>query len=251
MSLLLFISYNEGFGGVLFIIMTSKVKKDIMLIYNKLYHLYGPQGWWPLMGYIGSNPTKKGTKMSYHPLNYNLPETREDVYEIILGTILTQNTSWTSAENALLNLKALNVIDPENLLNLNEDILKEAIRCAGFLNQKAEYIREVTKFYISLEGEIPARKEILRVKGVGNETADSILLYAYKQPEFVVDSYTKRIFVYQGLIDYNDNYINIKNLFESHLSKDKIVYNEYHALIVEHGKRYYSKKPYGINDPLI
>ena len=251
MSLLLFISYNEGFRGVLFIIMTSKVKKDIMLIYNKLYHLYGPQGWWPLMGYRGSNPTKTGAKMSYHPLNYNLPETREDVYEIILGTILTQNTSWTSVENALLNLKALNVIDPENLLNLNEDILKEAIRCAGFLNQKAEYIREVTKFYISLEGEIPARKEILRVKGVGNETADSILLYAYKQPEFVVDSYTKRIFVYQGLIDYNDNYINIKNLFESHLSKDKIVYNEYHALIVEHGKRYYSKKPYGINDPLI
>jgi len=203
------------------------------------------------MGYRGSNPTKTGAKMSYHPLNYNLPETREDVYEIILGTILTQNTSWTSAENALLNLKALNVIDPENLLNLNEDILKEAIRCAGFLNQKAEYIREVTKFYISLEGEIPARKAILRVKGVGNETADSILLYAYKQPEFVVDSYTKRIFVYQGLIDYNDNYNNIKNLFESHLSRDMIVYNEYHALIVEHGKRYYSKKPYGINDPLI
>jgi len=251
MSLLLFISYNEGFRGVLFIIMTSKVRKDIRLIYNKLFHLYGPQGWWPLMGYRGSNPTKTGAKMSYHPLNYNLPETREDVYEIILGTILTQNTSWTSVENALLNLKALNVIDPENLLNLNEDILKEAIRCAGFLNQKAEYIREVTKFYISLEGEIPARKEILRVKGVGNETADSILLYAYKQPEFVVDSYTKRIFVYQGLIDYNDNYINIKNLFESHLSKDMIVYNEYHALIVEHGKRYYSKKPYGITDPLI
>ena len=241
----------EGFGGVLFIIMTTKVGKDIRLIYNKLYHLYGPQGWWPLIGYGGSNPTKTGAKMGYHPLNYNLPETRGDIYEIILGTILTQNTSWTSAEKALLNLKDLNVIDTENLLNLNEDILKEAIRCAGFLNQKAEYIREVTKFYISLEGEIPARKEILRVKGVGNETADSILLYAYKQPEFVVDAYTRRIFIHQDLIDYKDNYNNIKNLFESHLSPDMVVYNEYHALIVEHGKSYYSKKPYGINDPLI
>ncbi len=237
----------KGFRGVLFIIMTTKVGKDIRLIYNKLYHLYGPQGWWPLIGYGGSNLAK----MCYHPLNYNLPEIREDIYEIILGTILTQNTSWTSAENALLNLKALDVIDPENLLNLNEDILKEAIRCAGFLNQKAEYIIEVTKFYISLEGEIPARKEILKVKGVGNETADSILLYAYKQPEFVVDSYTRRIFIHQGLIDDKDNYNKIKNLFESNLSPDITVYNEYHALIVEHGKRFYSKKPYGINDPLI
>ncbi len=239
-----------GFGGVLFIIMTNKVEKDIKLVYNKLYHLYGPQGWWPLMEYGGSNPTKTGAKMGYHPLNYHLPETRADVYEIILGTILTQNTTWTSAENALLNLKALNVIDPENLLNLDKDILKEAIRCAGFLNQKTKYLREVTKFFISLEGEIPARKEILRVKGVGNETADSILLYAYKQPEFVVDAYTRRIFIHRGLIDYKDNYNNIKNLFESHLSQDMVVYNEYHALIVEHGKRYYSKKPYGINDPL-
>ena len=239
-----------GFGGVLFIIMTNKVEKDVKLVYNKLYHLYGPQGWWPLMEYGGSNPTKTGAKMGYHPLNYHLPETRADVYEIILGTILTQNTTWTSAENALLNLKALNVIDPENLLNLDKDILKEAIRCAGFLNQKTKYLREVTKFFISLEGEIPARKEILRVKGVGNETADSILLYAYKQPEFVVDAYTRRIFIHRGLIDYKDNYNNIKNLFESHLSQDMVVYNEYHALIVEHGKRYYSKKPYGINDPL-
>ena len=230
--------------------MTSNVGKEILLIYNKLYNLYGPQGWWPLMGYKGSNPTKTGAKMGYHPLNYDLPETREEIYEIILGTILTQNTTWTSAEKALLNLKALNVIDPEKLLNLNKDVLKEAIRCAGFLNQKAEYLNEVTKFFISLDGEIPRREEIIRVKGVGNETADSILLYAYKQREFVVDAYTKRIFIHQGLINSEDNYNTIKNFFESHLPSDMVVYNEYHALIVEHGKRYYSKKPYGINDPL-
>ena len=112
--------------------------------------------------------------------------------------------------------------------------------------RSSEGARETTRV-----DEIPARKEILKVKGVGNETADSILLYAYKQPEFVVDSYTRRIFIHQGLIDDKDNYNKIKNLFESNLSPDITVYNEYHALIVEHGKRFYSKKPYGINDPLI
>lgn len=231
--------------------MTNKLGEDIRLIYSKLYNLYGPQGWWPLMNYEGSNPTKTGATRGYHPLNYDIPKTREEVYEIILGTILTQNTAWTSAGKALLNLKELKVINPEKLLNLKEDTLKEAIKCAGFLNQKAEYIKEVTKYYISLEGKIPTRKELIMVKGVGNETADSILLYAFKQPEFVVDAYTKRIFIYQGIIKDNDGYAKIKNLFESHIIQDMIVYNEYHALIVEHAKRYYSKKPYGTNDPIL
>ena len=231
--------------------MTNDKGEDIRLIYSKLYNLYGPQGWWPLMDYEGSNPTKTGATMGYHPLNYNIPKTRREIYEIILGTILTQNTTWTSAEKALLNLKELNVINPEKLINLKEDTLKEAIRCAGFLNQKAKYIKEVTEFYISLEGMIPTRKELIKVEGVGNETADSILLYAFKQPEFVVDAYTKRIFIYHWIIKENNGYDMIKNLFESNLNNDMIVYNEYHALIVEHAKRYYSKKPYGVNDPIL
>lgn len=203
------------------------------------------------MDYEGSNPTKTGATMGYHPLNYDIPKTRREIYEIILGTILTQNTTWTSAEKALLNLKELNMINPEKLLNLKEDRLKEAIRCAGFLNQKAKYIKEVTEFYISLEGMIPTRKELIKVKGVGNETADSILLYAFKQPEFVVDAYTKRIFIYHSVIKDNDGYDKIKNLFESNLNHNMIIYNEYHALIVEHAKRYYSKKHYGVNDPIV
>jgi endonuclease-3 related protein len=231
--------------------MTNNKGEDIRLIYNKLYNLYGPQGWWPLINHKGSNPTKTGATIGYHPLNYDLPESRNDIYEIILGAILTQNTTWTSAEKALLNLKELDVINPEKLINLKEDTLKEAIRCAGFLNQKAKYIKEVTEFYISLEGMIPTRKELIKVKGVGNETADSILLYAFKQPEFVVDAYTKRIFIYHWIIKENDGYDMIKNLFESNLNNDMIVYNEYHALIVEHAKRYYSKKPYGVNDPIL
>jgi endonuclease III related protein len=229
----------------------TKVVEDIGLIFHRLYNTYGPQGWWPLMNYEVSNPTKTGATRGYHPLDYDLPKTSNDIYEIILGTILTQNTTWTSAEKALLNLRNLNVINPEKLLNLDGEVFKEAIRCAGFLNQKSDYIKEVTKFYIKLEGKIPTRKELLMVKGVGNETADSILLYAYKQPEFVVDAYTRRIFISRGLIGDKDNYITIKKFFEANLTKDYVVYNEYHALIVEHAKRYYSRKPYGVDDPIL
>ena len=180
--------------------MNDDVGEDIRLIYRNLYNHYGPQGWWPLINHKGLNPTKTGATRGYHPLNYNLPQSRNDIFEIMVGTILTQNTTWTSAEKALLNLNHINAMVPEKLLDLSEDTLKEAIRCAGFLNQKADYLREITKFYISLKGRIPGREELLMVKGVGNETADSILLYGYKQAEFVVDAYTKRIFIHQGII---------------------------------------------------
>ncbi len=216
-----------------------------------MYSLYGPQGWWPLLDHDGSNHSKTGAHEGYHPLNYELPETRNQVYEIILGTILTQNTAWTSAEKALKNLKKLDAIEPERIMSLNNELLKSAIRCAGFLNQKADYILEITKFFIILSGETPTRRDLLDVKGVGNETADSILLYAYKQEEFVVDAYTRRMFTHIGLINNKDSYIEVKKRFESNLPADIAVYNEYHALIVEHAKRYYSKKPYGVNDPLI
>ena len=224
--------------------------KLIIKIYEKLYDLYGPQGWWPLINHDGTNPTKTGAIRGYHPENYDLPTTRNQVYEIIIGAILTQNTSWLSAEMALFNLDELNAIEPEKLLKLDDETLKSTIRCAGFLNQKAVYLREITKFFIESDGKVPTRKELLGVKGVGNETADSILLYAYKQPQFVVDAYTKRIFIHLGLVNENIKYMELKNLFESSLPKDVALYQEYHALIVEHAKRYYSKKPYGVDDPL-
>ncbi|MCZ3367002.1 MULTISPECIES: endonuclease III domain-containing protein [Methanobacterium] len=226
------------------------MQEKIIEIYGKLYDLYGPQGWWPLINHDGINPTKTGAIRGYHPENYELPTKRDQVYEIIIGAILTQNTSWLSAEMALFNLDELDVISPEKLLKLDDETLKSAIRCAGFLNQKAIYIREVTKFFIGIEGKVPTRKELLAVKGIGNETADSILLYAYKQPQFVVDAYTKRIFSHLGIVSEDIKYMELKELFESNLPEDMPLYQEYHALIVEHAKRYYSKKPYGVNDPL-
>ncbi len=228
----------------------SKPNNQIRLIYHELFNLYGPQGWWPLLNHHDSKVDKSGSLKGYHPGNYDLPCATNEVYEVILGSILTQNTSWLQAEKALLNLNELNVIKPGRFMELDQESLKSLIKCAGFLNQKAVYLKEITKFFLSLNGRTPTRKELLEVKGVGNETADSILLYAYKQPEFVVDTYTKRIFSHLGLVDENVKYMDLKELFESSLPKDMAVYNEYHALIVEHAKRYYQKKPYGENDPL-
>jgi len=228
----------------------NKFQNQIRFIYEKLYDLYGPQGWWPLINLNTYSPNKTGTIKGYHPQNYELPEKRDEIYEVILGAVLTQNTSWLQAETAIFNLNELNAIEPEKLLRLDDEPLKSAVRCAGFLNQKAIYLKEITRFFIELDGRVPARKELLQVKGVGNETADSILLYAYKQPEFVVDAYTKRIFVQLGLVDENITYMELKELFESNLPKDVAIYQEYHALIVEHAKRYYTKKPYGVDDPL-
>ncbi len=221
----------------------SELEKQIESIYQKLYELHGPQGWWPLISHQDTIP-------GYHPLNYDLPHTRNEIYEVILGTILTQNTSWRQAHQALLNLKEISGFVPEKFLKLNIDVLKSAIRCAGFLNQKSVYLKEITRFFIGLNGKIPSRKKLIQIKGVGNETADSILLYAYKQPEFVVDAYTRRIFSYLNLVDEKIKYLELKNLFQTNLPEDVPIYQEYHALIVEHAKIYYNKKPYGVGDPL-
>ncbi len=218
---------------------------DIIInVYNKLYELYGPQGWWPIKNHKGTNTAKTGVTNDYHPRNYDLPLERNEIFEVILGSILTQNTTWLQADKALTNLNQLGTIEPEKLLLLDDKNLKAAIRCAGFLNQKSIYLREISRFFIKLKDETPTRKELLKVKGVGNETADSILLYAYKQPEFVVDAYTKRIFSHLKIIDEKISYMKLKNLFESNLKPDVPVYQEYHALIVQHAKKYYSRKPY-------
>lgn len=227
---------------------------NINLIYDKLLEKYSYQGWWPLLSYDGRNPTKTGAVEGYHPRDYSFPKNPNEQFEIIMGSILTQNTSWPSVEKALINLSSLTDFSAENILNLakhNENEFKQAIKIAGYFNQKFDYLKNIAEFYISLNGEIPSRKEILEVKGVGNETADSILLFAYKQKEFKVDAYTKRIFSYLGYFDVKEKYMNVKKLFEDNFKGNVNEYQEYHALIVEHAKHYYLKKPYGVEDKLL
>jgi len=209
--------------------------------YKWLHNQYGPQGWWPLVDYQGTNPTKTGNVHGYHPGNYELPKTRDQVYEICIGAILTQSVGWVSVEKALINLKKLNAINPERLMKLSDEKLKNAIKPVGYFNVKARKLRVFTGFFMSLNTKIPNREELLKIWGVGPETADSMLLYAFKVPTFVVDAYTRRIFTRLGYINEKAIYDDIKTLFENNLKPDLKVYQEYHALIVEHAKRFYGK----------
>ncbi|WP_407422627.1 endonuclease III domain-containing protein [Methanobrevibacter sp.] len=220
-------------------------------IFKKLLDAYSYQGWWPITDYEGENPTKTGSTQGYHPKDYSFPRNSSEQFEIIVGAVLTQNTSWPQVEKSIVNLKKLINLNPLEILDLDEDEFKAAIRPSGYFNQKYEYLRNISEFYISLEGQVPERKDLLSVKGVGPETADSILLYAYSEKEFVVDAYARRIFSYLGLINEKDSYNKIKKLFEDNFDGDVNDYQEYHALIVEHAKNHYFKKPYGANDNIL
>ena len=216
----------------------------ILKIYDFLLASYGPQGWWPLIELHetgGTNPTKSGSIKGYHPGDYTYPQTGNQQFEIICGTLLTQNTGWPQVEKALLNLKDLKVLSPEKILSLDAETLKEAIKPAGYYNQKAERLKTLAGWFSNLKSRTLTREELLSLKGVGPETADSILLYAFKQPSFVVDAYTRRIVTNLGFAGEKAKYDEIKALFEENLPKDLPLYQEYHALLVEHAKRYYKK----------
>lgn len=213
---------------------------SIHKLYKQLYKTYGSQGWWPIMGY------------GYHKNDYSFPRDKNEIFEVCLGSILTQNTTFTSVVKSLQNLQNIGCLSVDTIEAMNEDKLKRAIKPSGYFNQKARYILEFVKFYKSLEGGIPTREELLEVKGIGEETADSILLYGYNRLEFKVDAYTKRVFTHFALVDEKAKYSDIKYLVQDSLKeciKDETellhTYQEFHALIVEHSKRYYSKKPYG------
>ncbi|MFA5455645.1 MAG: endonuclease III domain-containing protein [Sulfurimonas sp.] len=210
-------------------------------IYKILYENYGPQGWWPITGY------------GYHKLNYNFPRNSNEIFEVCLGSILTQNTTFASVVKSLENLHVKNALNVNAIESMDIDELKEAIKPSGYFNQKARYILEFIKFYRSLNGTTPTREALLNVTGIGEETADSILLYGYNQLQFKVDAYTKRMLVELGFVDEKAKYGDIKALMESSLReyvKDERgllkIYQEFHALIVNHGKNFYSKKPYGV-----
>ena len=219
------------------------MRQILLDIYFFLLERYGPQGWWPLVDYQGSNPTKTGSVCGYHPGDYDFPMTQDQVFEICLGAILTQNTGWPQVEKVLKNLQRKNCLNPEQILDMDNETLKENIKPAGYFNQKAKKIKIFTHYFINLsQDQIPIREELLALWGVGPETADSMLLYALKVPTFVVDAYTRRIFSHLGIIHEKSIYDEIKAFFEKNLPQDWIIYQEYHALIVEHAKRFYSKR---------
>jgi len=193
-------------------------------IYKKLYKHFGPQYWWPA----------------------------ENPWEVIVGAILTQNTSWVNVEKAFLNLKAKKLLAPGKLFRLPEKKLAALIFPAGYYNIKARRLKNFLKYLFSRYGgslrrmsnvaSPLLREELLLVKGVGPETADAILLYAFGKPVFVVDAYTKRIFLRHGLIAENADYHAVQSLCMGKLKPDAPLYNEFHALLVRVGKEFCLKR---------
>jgi endonuclease-3 related protein len=193
--------------------------------YEKLLARFGPQHWWPA-------------------------KTR---FEMMIGGILTQNTAWTNVEKAIANLRKADALNFDALEKAPPERIAEWIRPAGYFNQKAGYINEMVamighRFDGSLNRlfalDTPAlRKELLSWKGMGPETADSILLYAARRPVFVIDSYTKRVCSRHGWCDKKTAYSEMARLFTDNLPKDVRLYNEYHALIVRLCKEYCNSVP--------
>jgi endonuclease III related protein len=186
-------------------------------VYNILLDQYGKQGWWPLKG-VYSGKVPKG----------------DEIFEVCLGAILTQNTSWTNVEKALENLG-----EASRARVLTSEELSLLIRPAGYYNQKVKKIKEFISFLES--GASVTRESLLGVWGIGPETADSMLLYGYGQKYFVIDAYTKRIFSRLGVSE--GDYAYWQELFHGSFEGDVYMYKEYHALIVEHAKRHCKVKP--------
>lgn len=192
----------------------------LMEIYNLLYERYGPQHWWPGDGR----------------------------FEIAAGAILTQNTNWSNVEKAIRNLKNAHCLTAEKIYRMDINELTGLIRPAGYYNIKAGRLKNFIQWlFDNYEGDLDRlinvntdvlRWELLQVKGIGAETADSILLYALGKMVFVVDAYTCRVMGRHGFIEEGSGYEQVREFFESSLTGDVKLFNEYHALFVRVGKEY-------------
>lgn len=213
-------------------------------LYKTLLREYGPQGWWPLLSMAG----RPGfDSRGYHPGRGLYAHTPAHRFEVALGAVLTQNTAWGNVEKALRSLSAAGVRNPKAVLARTQDGLAALVRSSGYHNQKARTLRVLAGF---LEpparrraGRPPSRDELLALRGIGEETADSILLYAYGQPVFVVDAYTRRVLVRLGIAGGGESYGAIQQLFHEALPADPELFGEYHALIVAHAKSRCRSRP--------
>lgn len=200
-------------------------EKILVEMYERMLNAVGPRGWWPA----------------------------ESPFEVMVGAILTQNTSWTNVERAIDNLKGAGILSPSGIRDIAEDELAEIIKPSGFYRMKAIRLKRfVHFFYDEFDGDmgrmrsndlIPLREKLLRVDGIGPETADSILLYALEKPIFVVDAYTKRILSRHNLISETCSYEEVQEVVLREIGPDVGTYNEFHALLVFLGKHWCRRVP--------
>jgi len=198
---------------------------DLLLIYESLLSRFGHQGWWP-----GDTP-----------------------FEVIIGAILTQSVSWVNVEKAIQNLKEVGILEPGKLYKKDVSEIAPLIRSTRFYHEKAQKIKNFMNFLfdeyggclqkMSDEDLDILRQKLLKIKGLGEETVDSILLYACNKPVFVVDAYTKRVFSRYGLIKEGAGYKEIQTFFLDNLPQDVALYNDFHAQIVNLGKNICKSSP--------
>ncbi len=201
------------------------MKEKLKDMYKKMLSFFGPQNWWPA----------------------------DTPLEVMIGAILTQNTNWKNVEKAINNLKEKGLLDILKIHKMPEQELSLLIKSAGYFKIKAKRVKnlishivknynaDLNKFF-SLDTE-SLRRELLSIKGIGPETADSILLYAAHRPVFVVDAYTFRIMKRHNMIWDDIGYEELQELFMKNLPCDEQLFNEFHALIVQTGKQFCKKKP--------
>jgi len=197
--------------------------RQLEWVFQCLLERYGSQGWWPA----------------------------DSAFEVMLGAILTQNTSWQNVERAIAGLREAGLMSPEAIAASAHEPLAAAIRPAGYFNVKASRLKAFTGWYLE-QGGLQAlspwptealRQGLLSVKGVGRETADDICLYAFHRPVFVIDAYTRRLFARLGLASGEEGYEALRIAVERALGPDTRVFNEFHALIVRHGKEICRPQP--------
>ena len=204
----------------------------ILELYNRLYEFYGAQCWWPTTIDGDIHPTYNGKKL-----------TNKSRYEIAVGAILTQNTNWKNVEKAIANLNKYNLLDPNKIINSSDKIIEDMIKPSGYYKLKTKRLKSLTKWWLKNNEKILTapkdsenlnfwRNAILSVCGVGQETADCILLYCYDFPTFVVDAYTKRIMNRHMGVSFNIKYEDLRIFFMENLPVDVKLYKEYHALLV-------------------
>jgi endonuclease III related protein len=209
--------------------------RRFMEIYRVLRRAYGPRRWWPVTPDGETRPAYTGG-----------PRTARQRFEVAAGAILTQNTAWSNASLAIESLNRLGALSPVRIAALDIKTIARAIRSAGYFNQKAKRLKIMAVYFLALDkarGAGATRGALLELHGVGPETADSIMLYAFGEPIFVVDAYTRRLFGRLGLVDPRAPYEEIRLTFERNVPRRADVRREYHALIVEHGKLVCKKEP--------
>jgi endonuclease-3 related protein len=209
----------------------NRTTKRLIRVYEKLMDAFGPQGWWP----------------------------SEGPFETIVGAVLTQHTSWRNAERALAKLRAEGLLSYDAMFHTPAGTLERLFRSAGQYRRKAQTLTHLMTRIEGLPGRLSGllsmdpellRAYLLETRGIGPETADTVVLYAAGQPSFIAGEYTRRFAVRHGLVDGGASYEEVRSLFQDALPRDRELYGEFHALLVCLGKRHCRRAPRCVDCPI-